>query len=58
MSRCEYEFMGLNHTDVQCPNCGENLTVNGGKFERVAPEGTIDVTAVEVPTQILEQGDD
>lgn len=54
---CGFEFVGLNDSDIQCPNCGEHLTVLGGKFERVAPEGTIDVAAVEVQTQVLSEGD-
>ncbi|MBD2252044.1 hypothetical protein [Nostoc parmelioides] len=51
---CSYEFTGLNNSQLQCPNCGENLTVQKGHFQRFAPEGTIDVTAVEVPSQRLE----
>jgi len=39
----------------KCPNCGENLTVQKGHFQRFAPEGTIDVTAIEVPSQRLEE---
>jgi predicted RNA-binding Zn-ribbon protein involved in translation (DUF1610 family) len=52
---CSYEFTGLNNSQLQCPNCGENLTVQKGHFQRFAPEGTIDVTAVEVPSQRLEE---
>ncbi|ABA23053.1 conserved hypothetical protein [Trichormus variabilis ATCC 29413] len=51
---CSYEFTGLNNSQLQCPNCGENLTVQKGHFQRFAPEGTIDVTAIEVPSQRLE----
>ncbi|MGH1394938.1 MAG: hypothetical protein ACRAVC_13050 [Trichormus sp.] len=51
---CAYEFTGLNNSQMQCPNCGEKLTVQKGHFHRFAPEGTIDVTAVEIPTQQLE----
>lgn len=51
---CNYEFTGLNNSQLQCPNCGENLMVQKGHFQRFAPEGTIDVTAVEVPSQQLE----
>ncbi|NWF59613.1 MAG: hypothetical protein HXY43_10030 [Fischerella sp.] len=51
---CEYEFTGLNQTQLQCPNCGEALLVQQGRFQRFTPEGTIDVTAVEVPAKSLE----
>ncbi|BAT52456.1 hypothetical protein NOS3756_13960 [Nostoc sp. NIES-3756] len=52
---CNYEFTGLNNSQMQCPNCGENVMVQKGHFQRFAPEGTIDVTAVEVPAQKLEE---
>ncbi|MBN3871478.1 hypothetical protein [Nostoc sp. JL33] len=51
---CRYEFTGLNNTQLQCPNCGESLLVQNSHFHRFTPEGTIDVTAVEVPAQSLE----
>ncbi|MBF1989600.1 hypothetical protein [Fischerella thermalis] len=51
---CRYEFTGLNQTQLQCPNCGELLSVQQGHFQRITPDGTIDVTAVEVPAQSLE----
>jgi predicted RNA-binding Zn-ribbon protein involved in translation (DUF1610 family) len=52
---CNYEFTGLNNSQMQCPNCGENVMVQKGHFQRFAPEGTIDVTAVEVPAQQLDE---
>jgi hypothetical protein len=51
---CQYEITGLNNTQLQCPNCGEQLSVQKGHFQRFTPEGTIDVTAVEVQSQALE----
>ena len=51
---CSYEFTGLNNTQLQCPNCGELLSVKQGHFHRLTPEGTIDVTAVEIPAKSLE----
>jgi len=51
---CRYEFTGLNQTQIQCPNCGEPLKVEQGHFNRLTPPGTIDVQAVEVPTQTVE----
>lgn len=52
---CNYEFSGLNNTQLQCPNCGEKLLVKQGHFQRFTPEGTIDIQAVEVPTKSLEE---
>ncbi|MBD2678654.1 MULTISPECIES: hypothetical protein [Nostoc] len=51
---CRYEFTGLNNSQVQCPNCGEPLLVQNSHFQRLTPAGTIDVKAVEIPTQSLE----
>jgi predicted RNA-binding Zn-ribbon protein involved in translation (DUF1610 family) len=51
---CGYEFTGLSHTQLQCPNCGEKLLVQQGHFRRFTPEGTIDVTAVEVSSKVLD----
>ncbi|MFH7028604.1 MAG: hypothetical protein ACHBN1_25225 [Heteroscytonema crispum UTEX LB 1556] len=51
---CAYEFTGLNNTPLQCPNCGEQLLVQHGHFRRFTPEGTIDVTAVEVQAKSVE----
>ena len=48
---CRYEFTGLNRTQLKCPSCGEPLTVEQGQFNRLTPPGTIDVQAVEVPSQ-------
>lgn len=55
---CRYEFTGLNRTQLQCPNCGEPLKVEQGQFNRLTPPGTIDVQAVEVPTQTVETVED
>ncbi|GAB1545086.1 hypothetical protein NUACC21_77620 [Scytonema sp. NUACC21] len=54
---CHYEFTGLNQTQLQCPNCQEQLSVQNGHFRRFTPDGTIDVTAtaVEVQSQVLEE---
>jgi predicted RNA-binding Zn-ribbon protein involved in translation (DUF1610 family) len=51
---CGFEFPGLKNTQLQCQNCGEVLLVQDNHFQRVAPEGTIDVKAVEIPTNVLE----
>lgn len=52
---CQFEFTGLKNTQLQCPNCGEGLSVDNKHFHRITPAGTIDVTAVEVPTKLLEE---
>ncbi|MTJ49963.1 hypothetical protein [Dolichospermum sp. UHCC 0259] len=51
---CGYELTGVNNSQVQCANCGEQLLVKNFQFQRFTPEGTIDVTAVEVQAQSLE----
>lgn len=51
---CQIEFVGLKHTEFRCPNCSEPLRAEHGKFERLTPPGTIDVSAVEVPAQQLD----
>ena len=55
---CSYEFTGLKNSQFQCPNCGEPLEVNGGKFTRMTPPGTIDVEAVDVQVQVLDSTDE
>ena len=52
---CSYEFAALNQTQCQCASCGEPLQVEGGKFIRLTPPGTVDVTAVEVSYSQLEE---
>ncbi|MBE9259903.1 MULTISPECIES: hypothetical protein [Aphanizomenonaceae] len=51
---CGYELTGVNNSQVQCANCGEQLLVKNSQFQRFTPEGTIDVKAVEVQSQSLE----
>ena len=51
---CNYEFTGFNGTECRCPNCEELLKVESGSFQRLNPPGTIDVEAIEVPGQQLE----
>ena len=51
---CGYELTGVNNSQVQCDNCGEQLLVKNFQFQRFTPEGTIDVKAVEVQSQSLE----
>jgi hypothetical protein len=51
---CNYEFTGFNNTECRCPSCGESLKVEAGNFHRLTPPGTIDVEAIEVGVQQLE----
>jgi predicted RNA-binding Zn-ribbon protein involved in translation (DUF1610 family) len=51
---CGYEFTGFNNTECRCPNCGESLQIIKGQFERLTQPGTVDVEAVEVSVQVLE----
>ena len=53
---CSYEFTGLKDAEFNCPNCGESLQVEGDRFVRLTPPGTIDVDAVEVSVQTIEEG--
>lgn len=43
---CGHVFTSVNHTQCECPNCGEPLEVEKGLFQRITPPGTIDVTVV------------
>lgn len=51
---CNYEFVGLEHAQLRCPNCSEALMVENRHFRRLAPPSTIDVNAVEVSAQQIE----
>lgn len=51
---CNYSFTGFNNTDCRCPNCGELVKVESGKFMRETPPGTVDVNAVEVSSKVIE----
>lgn len=51
---CDYEFVSLNQTEFRCPSCSEPLKAEDGNFNRLTPPGTIDISAVEVPAQRLE----
>jgi ssDNA-binding Zn-finger/Zn-ribbon topoisomerase 1 len=52
---CNYQFTGLNQTQMRCPSCSEPLLIEQGSFKRVTPPGTIDVQAVEVSAQQIEE---
>ena len=52
---CNYEFTGFKNTEFNCPSCGEALKVESEKFSRITPPGTIDVDAVEVSVQKIDE---
>ena len=52
---CNYEFTGFRNSEFQCPSCSEPFKVEGGKFSRLTPPGTIEVDAVEVSVQQIEE---
>ncbi len=52
---CSYEFTGFNNTEFRCPNCSEPLKVEGGQFSRITPPGTIDVDAIDISVQQIEE---
>ncbi|HEY9762271.1 MAG TPA: hypothetical protein V6D07_07070 [Trichocoleus sp.] len=54
---CGYDLTGLNGTQSACPSCGTAIEAKDGQFLRTAAEGTIDVAAVEVPVEVLQDGD-
>lgn len=51
---CNFEFASLNNSKTRCPNCGEAVEVQNHQFIRQTMPGTIDVAAVEVQSQALE----
>ncbi|XHX76243.1 MAG: hypothetical protein RBJ76_17585 [Stenomitos frigidus ULC029] len=51
---CQYGFVSLNQTEFSCPNCNEPLKVEDGRFNRLTPPGTIDVSAVEVSAKTID----
>ncbi|MGI0479333.1 hypothetical protein ACN4EE_00935 [Geminocystis sp. CENA526] len=53
---CNHTFTGLNNTETRCPNCGELLRVENSKFIRQTPLGTIEVDAIEISGNSLEEG--
>ncbi|NJP08385.1 MAG: hypothetical protein HC866_02035 [Leptolyngbyaceae cyanobacterium RU_5_1] len=52
---CSFEFISLNKTEFRCPSCSEPLKAENGRFNRIAPLGTIDVSAVEISPRQIEE---
>jgi len=51
---CGVSSAGINGTQLLCPSCSEPLRVDQGHFYRITPPGTVDVEAVEVIAQQIE----
>lgn len=51
---CGAAAVGLRNRPTQCPQCGESLEIEGQHFKRSTPPGTVDVQAVEVTAQVVE----
>ena len=51
---CSHEFVSLNRAEFRCPSCSEPLKAENGHFVRLVPSGTIDVNAVEVTVQPID----
>lgn len=51
---CGTSSAGLNGSELRCPNCSEPLRVENGRFVRLTPPGTVDIEAVEVSAQQIE----
>ncbi len=51
---CGAEFPGLNHSELNCPNCGEPLKIERSGFVRLTPPGTIEVDAIEVASHVID----
>ncbi len=52
---CSQPLTGFKTIPLSCPSCGVALQATDGTFVRVAPEGTIDVDAINVE---VSNGDD
>ena len=51
---CEFNLTGLNQAQSVCPSCGAVLKAEQGRFQQVTSEGAIDVEAVDVSAQQIE----
>ena len=52
---CGIELTGINNTQIRCPNCSQVVQVEDRHFQRPNQPGTIDVQAVEVSAQALDE---
>lgn len=51
---CNFNLTGLKGAESVCPSCGTVVKAESGRFQRVASEGAIDVEAVDVAAQQIE----
>ena len=51
---CGYEFTGFKQAECRCPSCGESLIIEGDRFIRLTPPGTIEVEAIDVTVKQIE----
>lgn len=51
---CQYDLAGLNGMQLRCPSCSEPLKIEHKHFTRLTPPGTVDVKAIEVEVQQLD----
>lgn len=51
---CQVQLVGLNNSQMRCPNCSEPLSIRQGHVQRSTPPGTVDVEAIEVSAAQLE----
>jgi predicted RNA-binding Zn-ribbon protein involved in translation (DUF1610 family) len=54
---CQENLTALKRSQTNCPNCGETLMGGDRGFERLSTPGTIDVQAVEVVSQVVDDDD-
>lgn len=54
---CQEGLTALKNAQISCPSCGESLRSTGRTFERISSPGTIDVQAVEVMSQVMDDDD-
>jgi predicted RNA-binding Zn-ribbon protein involved in translation (DUF1610 family) len=51
---CQEGLTALKNAQLNCPSCGESIRSTGRTFERISTPGTIDVQAVEVMSQVVD----
>ena len=52
---CNAPLVGINGQETRCPSCQEPLKSVGGNFQRLTPPGTVDIDAIEVSAQELNE---
>ncbi|KKJ00707.1 hypothetical protein [Prochlorothrix hollandica] len=52
---CDYPLNSIKQLQVRCPNCGEILQVQEGRYVRPVPPGTVDVQVIDAIDVTVEQ---